>query len=423
MAGQHPLAASPARIGVRRAHLWLGLSLGLLFAVLGLTGSALVFYTGIDAALHPAIQAGRTDPAPGLNAPVWDRALAIGQVRWHDPGGKWTFEITGEGGVIPARYYPAPGRHGARTMVWFSADGTRIIRAEPWGGYLMSWLYQLHMALVAGDVGGQVVGWSGMAMLLLLVSGVVAWWPRGRWRKALAFKRDAAPIRRLRDVHKLTGLWSMALMFVLVATGVLLALPAVTQALFRPAVIPAPKPVAGGTGRITIVRAFTIAHRALPDGRIVFVDVPSARDAPIRVRLQVPGDPHQRFPGSYVFIDQPSGRVLAVHDVRRAGTGTVLVSWIRTLHDGTIGGMTTRLLAVLLGFIPAILFATGFLHWRRRRKAGCFADSQRPDVGNVVDEVSHPAAPPPGPPHIEGARLADLAIIVRVTSAQDRLGH
>lgn len=369
----HRSAAARARIFVRRVHLWLGLSLGLLFVVLGLTGSALVFYTGIDTALHHAIQVGRDDPAHSLDAPVWDRALATGRGRWHDAGGKWTLEVTSEGGAIPARYYPSPGHHGDRMMVWFSADDGRIIRAQPWGGYLMSWLYQLHMALLAGDVGGQVVGWSGVAMLLLLVSGVVAWWPRGSWRKALAFKRDAATIRRLRDLHKLSGLWSMVLLFVLVATGVLLALPAVTQAVFRPAAIPAPKSVDGGTDRITIIRAFKVAHGALPDGRIVFVDVPSARAMPIRVRLQVPGDPHQRFPGSYVFIDQPSGRVLAVHDVRRAGTGTFLVSWIRTLHDGTIGGMTTRLLAVLLGFVPAILFATGILHWLRRRKAGCSA--------------------------------------------------
>ena len=375
MAGHHRSAASRARILVRRVHLWLGLSLGLLFVVLGLTGSALVFYTGIDTVLHPAIQAGRVDPAHNLEAPVWDRALATGGGRWHDAGGKWTLEVTGESGAIPARYYPAPGHHGDRMMVWFSADGTRIVRAEPWGGYLMSWLYQLHMALLAGDVGGQVVGWSGVAMLLLLVSGVVAWWPRGSWRKALAFKRDAAPIRSLRDLHKLSGLWSMALLFVLVATGVLLALPAVTQTVFRPATIPTPKSVDGEAGRITLVRAFKIAHRALPDGRVVFVDVPCARDAPIRVRLQVPGDPHQRFPGSYVFIDQPSGRVLAMHDVRRAGTGTFLVSWIRTLHDGTIGGLGTRLLAVLLGFVPALLFATGVLHWMRRTRTTRLAGS------------------------------------------------
>lgn len=363
--------ASRLRIGVRRIHLWLGLSLGLLFAVLGLTGSSLVFYTAIDAVLHPAVRVGKAGPAPALTSPVWDSALATGRARWHDPRGKWSLEVTGEGGTIPARYYPSSshGHHTDRMMVWFSPDGSRIVRAEPWGGYLMSWIYQLHMALLAGDVGGQIVGWSGVAMLLLLATGVMAWWPRGSWRKAVAFKRDAAPIRRLRDLHKLSGLWSMVLLFVLVATGVLLALPDVTQTLLRPSVVPAPKSIVGGADPIDIVRALATAHRALPDGRIVFVDVPSAPDAAIRIRFQVPGDPHARFPGSYVFIDQFSGRVLAVHDVRRAGTGTAIVRWVRTLHDGTVGGLVTRIVAMVLGLVPALLCMTGSLHWCRRRAA------------------------------------------------------
>jgi uncharacterized iron-regulated membrane protein len=360
MTGHRRSAAARARILVRRVHLWLGLSLGLLFAVLGLTGSALVFYTGIDAALHPAVRVGQAGPVPDLASPVWDRALATGRARWHDPAGKWTIEVTGEGGTMPARFYPSSshGRHADRMMVWFSPDGTRIVRAEPWGGYLMSWLYQLHMTLLAGDLGGQVVGWSGLAMLLLLISGMVAWWPRGSWRKALAFKRDAAPIRRLRDLHKLSGLWSMLLLFVLVATGVLLALSPVTLTLLQPTAVPAPRSSGDREGQISIVQAFAAAYRAMPDGRIVFIDMPGANDAPIRVRLQVPGDPHGRFPGSYVFVDRFSGRVLAIHDVRHVGTGTAVASWIRPLHDGTVGGLATRILAVVLGFVPTLLFVT-----------------------------------------------------------------
>lgn len=69
------------------------------------------------------------------------------------------------------------------------------------------------------------------------------------------------------------------------------------------------------------------------------------------------------------FLDQFSGRVLAIHDVRHAGTGTMLANWIRTLHDGTVGGLITRILAVLLGLVPPLLFGTGLLHWLRRRRA------------------------------------------------------
>mgnify|MGYP003621439106 CR=1 FL=1 len=94
------------RIAVRRVHLWLGLSLGLLFVLLGLTGSALVFYVGIDEALHPAARSAVQTPGPGWTSPVWDRALATARLRGFDPAGKWSFEVTGEGGAVPARYYP-----------------------------------------------------------------------------------------------------------------------------------------------------------------------------------------------------------------------------------------------------------------------------------------------------------------------------
>lgn len=377
-------AGSRVRLAVRRVHLWLGLTLGLLFAVIGASGSALVFYTAIDAALHPVVQADAGDPPHGLRreggvagagaglGATLDRAFATGSARFRHPGGKWTFEVTGEAGAIPARYYPAamPGHHADRLMVWFSPDGGRIVRVAPWGGYLMSWIYQLHMELLAGELGLQIVGWSGVAMLALLVSGVVAWWPRGSWRKALAFKREAAPIRRLRDLHKLTGVWSMALLFVLVATGVLLALPSVTQALLAPGtpLVPVSAAVPAGARPVAIGQALAAAQRALPDGRLVFVDVPIGGTAPIRARYQVPGDPHARFPASYVYLDQVSGRVLGVHDARRGGVGARVNLWVRTLHDGTVGGLATRVLAVVAGLMPGALFVTGLLHWLRRRR-------------------------------------------------------
>lgn len=78
------VAGSRVRLAVRRVHLWLGLSLGLLFAVIGATGSALVFYTAIDAALHPvegsegvARLAHRDPQAPAIAEP-WTPAQGRG---------------------------------------------------------------------------------------------------------------------------------------------------------------------------------------------------------------------------------------------------------------------------------------------------------------------------------------------------------
>lgn len=361
------------RLILRRLHLWMGLALGGLFALVGVTGSALVYYLEIDGALHPEIAQPTDAPVAGWDSILWQRALETGKARWPEPGGRWSFEVTGEGGAIPARYYgpDAVGHHPKREMVWFSADGSSVLRAEPWGGYLMSWLYQLHMELLMGETGAQIVGWAGVAMLALMILGLWLWWPRGSWRKALAFKRNAVPIRRVRDLHTLAGVWSAGLLIVLVATGILLALPTVktqllTASIAAPDEVPSPESTSSSGRQIPIRQALTVAREHVPGTRLAFIDVPIGGSAPIRVRVQVPGDPHSRFPGSYVFVDQYSGEVLAVHDVRNGNAASATAKWFRPLHDGSIAGTPTRILAILVGFVPLGLFVTGVLHWRRR---------------------------------------------------------
>jgi len=367
------------RSTLRRIHLWLGLSFGLLFALLGLTGSALVFYIEIDGVLNRASEAPESvTPTSDWTSPKWDRALATGRARWNDPAGTWSFEATGEGGEIPARYYPPAHGHGhhhaEREMVWFAPDGSRVVRSDPWGDYAMSWIYELHANLLSAEPGRQVSGWSGFVLLILLVTGIIAWWPRGSWRKALALKRGAAPMRRLYDLHKLFGVWSMILLFLLVGTGVFLAL-ADTKTQILTAVVgapdkqPDPKSSAASGKQISVSAALASAQRALPGATLAFIDVPAAGPDPFRMRVQVPGDPHRRFPGSFIWVDQYSGKVLAVHDVRGGNEATTIAKWIRALHDGSAAALPGRILAALLGLVPAILFITGFLHWRRRAAA------------------------------------------------------
>lgn len=361
------------RSWLRRLHLWLGLGLGAIFAVVGVTGSALVYYIDIDAALHSEVAPSPEAPAPGWHSEVWQTALATGQARWPAANGRWSFEVSGQGGPIPARYYPPDGRghHPKREMVWFSADGSQILRAEPWGGYLMSWLYQLHMELLMGETGAHILGWAGFAMLALMLLGLWIWWPRGSWRKALTVKRNAVSIRRLRDIHKLSGVWGVGVLIVLVATGILLALPTVktqllTALIAAPQEPPSPRSAASAGKQVPIAVALSAAETLLPGSRLAFIDAPVGGSAPIRVRVQVPGDPHPRFPGSYVYIDQYSGKVLAIHDLRNGNTSVQTAKWIRSLHDGSIAGTFTRMLAIIAGFVPLALFIKGILHWRRR---------------------------------------------------------
>lgn len=360
------------QIYVRRLHLWLGASVGFMLVLLGLTGSALVFYVEIDHFLNLQPTATHNSSSPGFDSPIWDRTLATGLAYRPEIGGKWSFEVSNTGGPIAARYYPpAPDHdhHAEREMLWFSPDGAEIIRAEAWGSYLMSWIYELHMHLLTGENGRQIIGWSGVISLALLLSGLWAWWPRGSWRKALRFKAQAASIRRSRDIHKLTGLVSLVFLFILCATGALLALPDI-KAQLLPSVIEAdPRSSAQSGTPISLSQALAFAHQAHPTAILAFIDVPVGGDEAIRLRLQLPGDPHRRFPSSYVFIDQYNGTLLGFRDANIAGSSAFISRYIRALHDGTAAGLTGRIIAFITGFLPLILLVTGLLHWRQRTRA------------------------------------------------------
>jgi uncharacterized iron-regulated membrane protein len=305
--------------------------------------------------------------------------LATVHAQWPGETGKWSFEVTGRPGAIPARYYPPAEAHVSHheidpLMVWLTSDGGQVLREARWGDYLMTWLYDLHMNLLAGEFGNDVVGWTGVASLVLLLTGLVVWWPRGSLRKALAYKRHASGSRRLYDLHKLLGLGSLLLLLILSGTGALLALPAektwLLERLVAPVVpVPAPTSTADTGRQVSVAQALGVAERALPGARLAWIDVPGPGEGVFRIRAQVPGDPTHRFPYSFVFIDQYSGAVLAVHDARAGTASTVVSNWIRPLHDASVAGLSTRILGVAAGLAPAALFVTGFLRWRARAQS------------------------------------------------------
>lgn len=369
-----PRAPISVRAVARQVHLWLGLSLGVLFAVVGLTGSILVVYTALDDALYPEISlSGAAAP------PCWEHVLQTARATYPDKKGPWRFEVTGRGGDIPARYYAPPERAGrdfAPMMVWFSADGARVLRRDYWGDYAVTWIYDLHHRLLLQSSGAKILGWSGGAMLVLLASGLVAWWPRpGTLGKALRIKRNASPIRRLYDAHKLVGLASMGLLALLTVTGIMLAMPKECMAVLKPILGPAsPSPVINTSGsfrpetRISVDRAIAAAHRALPCAELAWIETPAVDHGVYRLRMRVAGDPSPRFPHGFVWVSPTSGQVLAITDARQAHPHDQLLNWIHPLHDGSAGGLPGRMLALLVGLAPGQLFVIGVLRWRRRNQ-------------------------------------------------------
>ncbi|MCP5143698.1 MAG: PepSY domain-containing protein [Gammaproteobacteria bacterium] len=364
--------AAKWRPALRRIHFYLGLVSGGVFVLLGLTGSVLVFYPTLDEWLHPQLQSATAQ------APDFDRALATLRASYPDKDGPWRLENTGRHGVIPARYYDPPERAGrafAPMMVWLSADGTQVLRRDYWGEYAMTFIYDLHYRLLLEEPGAKIVGYGGLVIVVSLATGVAAWWPRGQMANALRFKPRAARIRRMHDIHKLTGLTMLPLLLLLTLTGVMLAIPDESDAVLHamgmhidasptiePPAIPADAP------QLPPARAIAIASESFPGARVAWIETPASAGGYYRLRLQVAGDPSYRFPHSFLWLDPHSGAVLGLQDARLAAGGTIVNNWLHSLHDGSAAGLTGRLIVCTAGLLPGLMYLTGLLRWYLRRQ-------------------------------------------------------
>lgn len=373
------MAASPGRKRVRHAwlvlHRWLGLVLGVFFVLLGLTGSLLVFYTELDAALNPAVVWQEADGAVRAYEPVL-RALQ----RAHPQRERgWRIELPPQGrGMVTARYLkPAEtaGAFFAPLLVTVHPTTHELRASRFWGESAVTWLYDLHMTLLGGETGHTIVGLLGLAMLLSLLGGLWLWWPSARQRAAAwRLKRGASLPRLSFDLHRLAGIYPLVIMLMLALTGALLALPQWFEPLIArwspPLVVTPPSvaPAATGSTWIGVDVALARARERFPDGTPRWVDTPTADQPVYRVRLQQPGEPSRRFPRTLVWIDASHGAVLAVRDAREQGSGDTLLAWLHPLHNGEAFGLAGRVTVCAAGLVPLLLMVTGLMRWRDRRR-------------------------------------------------------
>lgn len=356
-------------------HLWPGLLLGLVFALLGLSGSLLCFYPELDLWLNPAQRVRTAAAAPPVLQPAVERL----QYRYPDYRGAWRLEMPlAADRPLNVRYYGPPetaGRGFAPFMATLDPATLEVTSARFWGDYAMTWLYDLHYTLLLDKPGRLAVGVVGLAALLSLASGLYLWWPApGRWRAALAWRLRPGRLRATYDAHVLAGAYGLVVLLALAFSGTLLALPEYANPLVealsplsrRAPVASTPQP---GQAPISADAAVAAAQAALPGGVLRWVETPAGPTGSYRVNLWRAGDPGHRFPRSNVWIDAYSGAVLAVRDWNRQSAGDTFLAWQHPLHNGEAFGLPGRLAACVGGLLPSLLWVTGLMRWRQKRQA------------------------------------------------------
>jgi uncharacterized iron-regulated membrane protein len=174
----------------------------------------------------------------------------------------------------------------------------------------LSWLGKLHGSLLMDTAGMTANAIGGFLIAALCLTGIIVWWPGiGSWRRALAIHANAGWKRFVFDLHSAVGFWTFAVLLMWGLTGGYFLFPQPFRAaitLFTP--IEAPR---------------LIQPTAITGPR------PFPRRRPLTL-------------------------------------GAKILRGFSNAHYGTFGGWGVKVLWVILGLAPAILFSTGLVMWCSR---------------------------------------------------------
>jgi uncharacterized iron-regulated membrane protein len=372
-------------------HLWCGLLLFVPLVALGLSGSVLVFHDEIDR------WSGTAPPAASGAGPARSVAEIIEAARAAVPVGATATavripEVPGEPATVrfanrrdpdaPPVQGP-PGIAGTAPVYVDAATlellGTGQVLAPGGSRSFTRLMHDLHgNLLIGGRTGREVVGWFGVVMLFLGVSGIVMWWPRrGQWKRGFTVRWRASAQTLNRDLHGAVGIWLWLVFIIISFSGTYIVFPqtfnAPLLALFDGKTAPAPNAVqiaapARGAERMAPDAVVALAREAAGGNvelRSLFF--PARPNQPFRVGLAAPGTPHGA-PAITAFVDPYAGTVIELRDPRRYTFAETLMAWQRPVHYGEGLGWVWKILTFISGLLPLLFVITGFVLWWSKRR-------------------------------------------------------
>lgn len=369
-----------------RWHFYAGLFVIPFILILSLTGAAYLFKPQLDRWEERGWRG-----LPTAGAVDADAQLAAALADF--PGARFHYyripEAPGDAAVVHLGL-----SNGTMRDVAVSPQGDVIGSADP-EGRISAWLAKIHGSLLIGRAGGLLVELAASWAIVMILTGLYLWWPRGRGLAGVVWPRLSLGGRAaLRDLHAVTGFWVSGLALLLLLT----ALPwtDVWASGFR--ALRAEMGWVSGTqdwksggadhhashDHDAMAMADHGAHAApaVPLARIVALA--SAEQMPAPAIIQPPGAPNLFGPPNghaWTLTTQTQNRPLVrkigydpatgaevsrsdfadKHGIDRAvGYG---IAW----HEGQLFGWVNQLIGVATALALFTLAISGFFMWRRRK--------------------------------------------------------
>jgi uncharacterized iron-regulated membrane protein len=348
-------------------HRWAGGLIGLLLAILGLSGTILLWE-------------GEWVSLPHAGDPVMENVRAIGRIAEREVQAGAT-RITFASEEIGLHHVAREGGAGS----YVTQDGSTVAAWSSQWERPEFWIFDLHHHLFAGHNGELVAGWAGVFGLFFVISGIILW-----WRSRRAFRWQLLPKKfqpgPIVSHHRDIGIIVAPLLLLSFITGTGMVFKDVAAAVLSPLgkleTRSTPPEVGPANGTAPVAAMLAEAKLRFPQAELRRLTVPGKPGQPWSVRMRQPFEwtPNGRTTLSF----DGTGKLVNLDDPATGTRASSIYETFYPLHSAKVGGLAWKLVMTLSGLGLTLLgsLATWSFWFRKAKKR------RRPEIAKAGLEVA-----------------------------------
>lgn len=360
-------------------HLWVGLSVGLVVFVVSITGCIYAFQKEIQDATQP-FRFSAIENKPIIQPSVFE-AIArktLPKAKLH------AINYPNNGRSVEAIFFGIEPEH--YYIVYFNPYTGRLIHIQNMNETFFRWVLDGHYYLwLPPNIGQPVVAYATLLFVIMLISGIVLWWPKNKaaakqrfwfqWKSITQWKRKNY------DLHNILGFYSSSILLVVGLTGMIFGIQWFTYIVYKGAggeksiadmfyTVNSQKPIATTFSKPPIDLIYDKMKAEYPATVGIEVHPPEADSSTILAEVRPHNDLYYSM--DYRYFDQYTLKELPVkHFYGRQKDDRLaekIVKMNYDIHTGSIFGLSGKIMACFFSLVAASLPITGFLVWWGRRK-------------------------------------------------------
>ena len=363
---------------IRNIHLWLGLSSGLVVLILGITGCILAFELEI-----------RSLTESFRNVKVENKAVL--------PPSE--LKVIAEKHLTSKKALGIeyPGKDKAAIAAYYDEKEYELLFMNPYSGEVLKHknmnkdffriVLDGHYYLwLPNDIGQPIAASATLIFLVMMISGLILWWPKNKAAKKQRFtiKWSARWRRKNYDLHNVLGFYMTWIAIFLAITGLVFGFQWFAKSLYwitsgGETMVEHTHPLSDTTKTVSFANMadhLWQEHRiGLKENESIAVYFASIPTDPVEIAVN--HNPGTYYNSDYYHYDQYTGKELPATGsyagkFEDAPLADKIVRMNYDMHVGAILGLPGKILAFFASLIAASLPVTGFYIWmgqKKKRKA------------------------------------------------------